>query len=151
MLLPLAIFGGLCVYSWKTRKLHGFAWGGFSGTINAMPSILLKISWIVVGMEASIFQQLRHPYLYIALLLGIAATTTSQIGFLRDRAIIVVPTFISFNMIVPAILEYFVFGVSLRPIQYLAMGGIIFGVIFLSLSTPDKALALELESEEAEE
>jgi len=148
MLIPLATFGGLCAYAWKTRKLHGFAWGGLSGTINSMPSMLLKISWIVVGTEASIFQQLKYPYLYLAMILGIATTATSQVGFLRDRAIIVVPTFISFNMIVPAALEYFVFGVSLEPIQYLSMVGIIFGVIFLSISTPDKALALEIDKEQ---
>ena len=86
----------------------------------------------------------------MALFVGIIATATSQVGFWRDRAIIVVPTFVSFNMIVPAILEYFVFGVSLNLVQYAAMGGIIGGVIFLSLSTPEEVLAVELEKKPAD-
>ncbi len=149
-LVPISFFGLLSVYALFTKKLHGFAWGAFSGSCNAIPSLLLKVSWVVVGTEVSVFEQLKHPYIYLALLVGIIATATSQVGFWRDRAIIVVPTFISFNMIVPAVVEYFVFGVSLYTIQFIAMGGIIVGVILLSLSTPEAVLAVDLE-EAAEE
>jgi len=144
-MIPIALFGALSAYALVSRKLHGFAWGALSGSCNAIPSLLLKVSWVVVGTQASIFEQLRHPYLYLALLVGIVATATTQVGFWRDRAIIVVPTFISFNMIVPAIAEYFIFGVRLHHMQFAAMGGIILGVILLSLSTPEAVLAVELE------
>ena len=144
-LIPLGLFGILSAYALKTGRMWGFAFGGLSGSFNAIPSMLLKISWLIVGHEASVIAQLRHPYLYVALLMGIVATATTQVGFWRDRAIIVVPTFISLNMIVPAVLEYFIFGVSLQLVQYLAMAGVIGGVIFLSLSTPEAVLAVKVE------
>ena len=147
ILIPLGLFGLLSGYALKTRRLHGFAFGGLSGSCNAIPSMLLKISWVVVGPTASVFEQLKHPYLYVALLVGIGATATTQVGFWRDRAIIVVPMFVSLNMIVPTILEYFVFGVSLNLIQYIAMAGIIGGVIFLSMATPEEVLAVELKKQ----
>ena len=150
-LIPLALFGLLCVYAVKTGRMWGFAFGGLSGSCNAIPSLLLKISWVVVGHEASVFAQLRHPYLYLALTLGIVATATTQVGFWRDRAIVVVPTFISLNMVVPAIFEFFIFGVSLQLVQYVAMAGVIAGVIFLSLSTPEAVLAVKVKQADAAE
>jgi len=147
-LVPIGFFGLLSLYALKTRKLHGFSFGALSGACNALPSMLLKVSWIVVGPAATVFEQLKHPYLYVALLIGIAATATTQVGFWRDRAIIVVPTFVSFNMIIPAVLEYFVFGVTLSTIQYIAMACIIGGVIFLCISTPEEVLAVELEGKD---
>jgi len=149
-LIPVGFFGALAAYALMSKRLHGFAWGALSGSCNAIPSMLLKVSWVVVGPAAGIFEQLNYPYLYVALFVGIIATATSQVGFWRDRAIIVVPTFVSFNMIVSAILEYFVFDVSLNSVQYAAMGGIIGGVIFLSLSTPEEVLAVDLKKKPAD-
>ncbi|GEM_PF-2357984 len=144
-LVPLAAFVVLCAVALASKRLHGFSFGALSGFLNAIAALLTKVSWVHVGTNASVFEQLKYPFLYIALIFGIGATVLTQVGFWRDRAIIVVPTFMSVCIISPAVLEYFVFGNYLQMVQYIFMGGIIAGVIFLSLSTPEEILAVELE------
>jgi len=143
--IPLIIFGLLSLYALYSKRIHGFSFGALAGACNAVPSLLIKVSWVHVGENAPVWDQLREPFLYIALLVGIGATVFTQLGFWRDRAIIVVPSFMSFNIVIPAVLEYYIFGVALQPTQFVALGAIIAGVIFLSLATPEQVLAVELE------
>ena len=143
--IPLVVFGLLSLYALYSRRIHGFSFGALAGACNAVPSLLIKVSWVHVGENAPVWGQLREPFLYVAVLIGIGATIFTQLGFWRDRAIIVVPSFMSFNIVIPAVLEYYVFGVVLQPAQFVALAAIIAGVIFLSAATPEKVLAVEPE------
>jgi len=64
--------------------------------------------------------------------LGIGATVTTQLAFWRSKAMVVIPTFNSLVMLSPLVIEYFTFGISLQPMQYLGIGISIGGVIILT-------------------
>jgi drug/metabolite transporter (DMT)-like permease len=95
--------------------------------------------------------QLKGPWLYLAFIFGILATVFTQIGFWRDRALIVVPTYTSLTMMTPAIMEYLVFGFRLDTIQYASLIFIVLGVVILCSGTPEAVLAGDFSAVKGEE
>jgi drug/metabolite transporter (DMT)-like permease len=138
VLLPPAL------YSWKTNKLHGLIFGAIPGIFIGVALILADMALVKSGN--SILGQLRNPYPYIAMFLGLGALTTTQLAFWRARAMVVVPTINSFIILTPVVIEYFTFGTVLQPAQYLAIAVIIGGVVMLTYT--EKQDRMEAEDEE---
>ena len=136
----VAFHGLLAAFSLVTKKLHGFAFGSIAGSCNGLAAVLVKVAGIHAA-GGGLGVQLSGPYLYIAMLSGIGATVFTQVGFWKDRALIVVPTMTSFWIMIPAVLEYFVFGFNLQPIQYVAVAMIISGVIVLCSGASEAVLS----------
>lgn len=130
----------LAVFSLLTRRLHGFAFGFLAGTVNGIALVLVKVGAVDAG-SGELAAQLADPWLYLGLLFGIGATVFTQVGFWRDRALIVVPTYTSLTIMTPAVLEYFVFGFNLVPTQYGALVCIVAGVIVLCSGASEEALS----------
>jgi len=137
----LVVFhGALAAFSRVTKKMHGFAFGSIAGSCNGIASVLVKVANIHAG-GSQIGVQFSEPYIYFAILSGIGATVFTQVGFWKDRALIVVPTMTSFWIIIPAVMEYLVFGFNLQPIQYAAVALIIAGVIVLCSGASEAVLS----------
>lgn len=133
-----------------TKKLHGFAFGALAGACNGFPLVLVKIA-VISGGSGEFIQQLRGPFIYMAIFIGIFATVFTNIGFWKDRALIVVPTYTSFSIMVPAVFEYLAFGFGLQPIQYGALGIMLSGVVVLCTGAPEAVLAGDFRAAPQEE
>lgn len=144
LVISLAVFMGidilLAAFSLATKKLHGFSFGFLAGSVNGIALVLVKVAAISAG-SGELVAQLLGPWLYIGMVFGILATVFTQIGFWRDRALIVVPTYVSLTIMGPAILEYYVFGFRLLGSQYIALGFIIAGVIILCSGASEEVLS----------
>lgn len=144
LLISLGVLLGidllLAIFSLSTRKLHGFSFGFLAGSVNGIALTLVKVAALSEGSMA-LGAQLKGPWLYLAFIFGILATVFTQIGFWRDRALIVVPTYTSLTMMTPAIMEYLVFGFRLDTIQYASLIFIVLGVVILCSGTPEAVLA----------
>ena len=136
----LGIDGILLAIALLTKRIWGFSFGFMAGSVNGIAALLVKVAALSSGSMALV-EQLQGPWLYIAMLFGIFATIFTQIGFWRDRALIVVPTYTSLTMMVPAVMEYFVFGFSLSTIQYISLGTIVAGVIILCSGASEAVLS----------
>lgn len=144
LLISLGVLLGidllLAVFSLTTRKLHGFSFGFLAGSVNGIALTLVKVAALSAGSMA-LGAQLKGPWLYLAFLFGIFATVFTQIGFWRDRALIVVPTYTSLTMMTPAVMEYLVFGFRLDTVQYLSLLFIVAGVVVLCSGAPEAVIA----------
>jgi drug/metabolite transporter (DMT)-like permease len=132
----LGVFLALAAFAWKTGKIYGFAFGAIPGIFIGSALILADIALVKAGGD--MIGQLGNIYAWIAVIFGVLATVSSQFAFWRGRAMVVIPTTNSFVILAPVVIQYFTFGTMLRPIQYLAIGVIIAGVILL---TSTEALA----------
>ncbi len=132
----------LATFSLLTKKLHGFSFGFLAGSVNGIALVFVKVAAIDAG-SGEVIAQIMDPWLYLGLLFGIGATVFTQIGFWRDRALIVVPTYTSLTIMTPAVLEYFVFDFNLVPAQYAALVFIVTGVIVLCSGASEEVLSGE--------
>jgi drug/metabolite transporter (DMT)-like permease len=126
----VAVMTPIAIWSWKTNKLFGLVFGSIPGLCVGVAMILADMALVKSGN--SFTGQLLNPYPYAAFLLGVAATVTTQLAFWRAKAMVVIPTFNSLVMLSPLVIEYFTFGISLQPMQYLGIGISIGGVIILT-------------------
>jgi drug/metabolite transporter (DMT)-like permease len=139
-----AVFAPLALYSWKTDRLYGFTFGAIPGILIGTAMILGDMALVKSGND--FFGQLKNPYPYVALLIGLAALTTTQLAFWRAKAMVVVPTINSFVILTPVVIEYFTFGTVLQPLQYAAVIAIIGGVVMLTYT--EKQDRMEAKDEE---
>lgn len=140
ILVTAAVFVPLAIYSWKTNHLYGFTFG-------AIPGILIGISIMIGDMALvrasdSFFGQLRYPHPYVALLVGSGALVLTQFAFWRARAMVVVPTTNSFVILTPAIYQILTFDTRLLPMQWVAVGAIVLGVILLTATSKQDRMVL---------
>lgn len=118
------------VWSWKTSKLFGLVFGSIAGTCVGVAMILADMALVKSGND--FWGQLLNPYPYFAFILGVAATVFSNVAFWRARAMVVIPTFNSVVMLSPLLIEFFTFGVTLQPLQYLGALTSVGGVVLLT-------------------
>lgn len=123
-----------------TKRIWGLAFGFCAGSVNGIALTLVKVAAVTAG-SMNMLAQLQGPWIYIGLVFGIFATVFTNIGFTRARALIVVPTYTSLTMMTPALMEYFVFDLSLSPIQYASLGVIVAGVVILCSGASEAVLS----------
>lgn len=147
-LVLLAVFGALAGYSWKANRLHGFSFGAIPGILIGMAMILGDMALVESGND--MVGQLKNPYPYVAIVLGIAALAVTQLAFWRAHAMVVVPTINSFIILAPVVIERFTFGTVLAPLQYIGIVTIVAGVVLLTATEKqDRIEGLEEPAAEA--
>jgi len=125
-----AVFGPLSAFSWKTNRYYGFTFGAIPGILIGCAMILGDIALVESGDD--MLGQFTNPYPYIAIVLGTGALIVTQLAFWRSKAMVVVPTINSFVILTPVVFERFTFKTILQPLQYLAVGAIMTGVVLLT-------------------
>ncbi|MFO8056560.1 MAG: EamA family transporter [bacterium] len=129
----MAAFALLVVYTLVTGNLHGVIFGCLAGTFIGIGLFIADIALVESG--GSFLGQLKNPYPYVAMVAGVSALAVTQVGFLRARAVVVVPCQNSFTILIPLLLEYLVYTIHLSPPQYLGIVVLIPGVIVLSTTS----------------
>lgn len=126
-----AVYAPLAIYSWRARRWHGVVFGSLAGAMIGAAMVLGDVA--LVEADGDVLGQFGGPYVYIALLIGNGALAMTQLAFWRAPAMVVVPTTNSFVIFTPVVLQYFTFGTVLHPVQLLAVGVIIAGVVRLTM------------------
>lgn len=131
------VFGiGGCVVAKFWTRLHAVAWGCLAGICLGTSFFLADAALVEAGGD--FVGQLRNPYPYIAFGFGIGATVTTQIGFLKGRALEVVPAVNSAAIATPILLEILLYARYPRPLAGIVLAMIITGVYLLSTGTAAK-------------
>ena len=119
-----------CVAALRFRRIHGVAFGVTSGMFIGLALFLADAALVRAG--GSFFGQFATLYPYIALLFAVGAVTLTQVGFLRSRALEVVPAVNSALIITPLVLEGAIYGDLPRAATTAFIVVIIVGVVLLS-------------------
>jgi hypothetical protein len=128
----LLVLSAICVGAWRRwRRLHGIAFGALAGLLIGAAIFLAHAARVRAGV--SFIDQLRTPYLYIAFVFSLAAPFVSQLGFLRSRALEVVPAVNSATILSPLLLEIAIYGARPDPLDLILIGVILVGVLLLSI------------------
>lgn len=117
----------------RWRRWHGVSFGMTAGLLIGIGIFLVDIAQVHAGKSFS--AQLGTPYLYLAFSFAVLAMVITQIGFLRGRALEVVPAVNSATILAPLLLEMFIYGVVPAPLTLALIGVIFLGVFLLSTGT----------------
>ena len=135
LLVLLAV--GACTAALYWRRIYGVTFGLTAGILIGVALFLADAALVRAG--GSFFGQLSNPYPYAAMFLAILAVVTTQIGFLRSRALEVVPAINSAVILTPLLLEGAIYGAFPEIIRLLLIVMIVAGVCLLSAGAAGRA------------
>ncbi len=130
VIVPVLVLAAVCAASLRVRAIHGVAFGAMAGFFIGLSLFLGDVALVKAGGD--LVGQLRNPYPYVAMSIGVLALTATQIGFLRARALIVVPAVNSAAIVTPVFLEGAIYGQFPRSLTVVFIGVVIIGVVLLS-------------------
>jgi hypothetical protein len=130
VIVPVAVLAAACAAALRVRAIHGVAFGAMSGFFIGLSLFLGDVALVKAGGD--LVGQLSNPYPYVAMAIGVLALTATQIGFLRARALIVVPAVNSAAIVTPVFLEGAIYGQFPRSLTVVFIGVVIVGVVLLS-------------------
>jgi uncharacterized membrane protein YhaH (DUF805 family) len=133
-LVGVAVVG--CLLALKIKRIHGVTFGLTAGMCIGVPYFLLHAGGTQV--DQSILKMLATPYPYVALTFGLTATFTTQVGFLRGRALEVVPAVNSAMILSPLLLEGVIYHHLPQADTMAFIALILSGVLLLSRGTAAK-------------
>lgn len=125
-----AIFVPLAIFSWVSRRWHGFTFGALAGAMIGVSMVLGDLALVAAGGDMT--GQMNTPWPYVALTIGTGALGVTQLAFWRANAMIVVPTTNSFVILTPVFIEWLTSGTVLHLAQYGGLASIVAGVILLT-------------------
>lgn len=128
LLLALGVSG--CIVARFVPRMHGIAWGLAAGILIGLAIFIADVALVQVGGD--MLGQLRTPYPWLALFCGASATVVTQFGFLKGRALEVVPAVNSAALTTPLILETVIYRSLPGTGQLATIGVVLMGVILLS-------------------
>lgn len=128
-----------CFFAFKNKKIYGITFGLNGGMYLGLGLFLADAA--LVKANGSMLGQLANPYPYFAFFFGIMATVCSQIGFLKARALEVVPAVNSSTILTPLFLEGIIYKVFPEAISIVLIVVIVIGVLLLSMGTASKISA----------
>ncbi len=134
--IPMSVGVVGCVIARFIPRLHAVAWGCLAGICLGSSFFLADAALVKAGGD--LVGQLSNPYPYVAMVVGIGAMVTTQIGFLKGRALEVVPAVNSAAIITPVLLEIFLYARYPRPLAGVMIVVIVAGVYLLSTGTAAK-------------
>ena len=136
MLLATIVVAVVVLY---LKRLHGLVFGLSAGMMVGIALVLADAA--LVRADGSMVGQLGTPYPYAAMVFAMLATVFTQIGFVRARALEVVPSVNPAILLTPILLEIMIYGVW-PEIGSLCVIGVIFaGVVLLSTGAAAKVSA----------
>jgi uncharacterized membrane protein len=119
-----------CFTAFRLRKLHGMTFGLAAGLSIGLAIFIADAGLVRSGDSLS--GQFSTPYPYIAILFAATATAVTQVGFLRGRAVEVVPSVNAAIILTPLILEGIIYR-HLPPLGILTFVAVVVaGVLLLS-------------------
>ena len=119
-----------CVVAFRLRKLHGMTFGLAAGLCIGLAIFIADAGLVRSGDSLS--GQFLTPYPYVAIFFAGTATAVTQVGFLRGRAVEVVPSVNAAIILTPLLLEAIIYR-HLPPPGILAFVAIVVaGVLLLS-------------------
>jgi drug/metabolite transporter (DMT)-like permease len=127
-LFAVAALGCVAALFW--RRIHGVAFGSTAGLGIGAALFIGDAALVKAGGDFG--AQLDNPYPYIAMGFATLAMVVTQFGFLRGRALEVVPAVNSATILTPIALELLIYGVRPTPLQLAITGVILTGVMLLS-------------------
>ncbi len=117
-------------YTLVTGRFHGTVFGSLAGSLIGIAMIWGNISMTV--SHGNFWHQFASPFIYLAMLTGTAALVLTQVAFLRSRAVVVVPCSNSLMILVPALLERAILGVSIGRGQMVGIAAIVAGIVLMT-------------------
>lgn len=136
--ISLLLIGGIaCLAARRWPRMHGVAYGATAGICIGIALFLGDAA--LVRSDGSLTDQLRNPYPYLALLIAAAATVITQFGFLKGRALEVVPAVNTAIILIPIILEGVIYGALPSATQLGLTLVVLTGVILLSTGAAARA------------
>jgi drug/metabolite transporter (DMT)-like permease len=126
-----------CITAFRLRKLHGMTFGLAAGLSIGLAIFIADAGLVRSGDSLS--GQFLTPYPYIAILFAATATAVTQVGFLRGRAVEVVPSVNAAIILTPLILEAIIYRQLPQLIIILLVSIIVAGVLFLSTGAAARA------------
>jgi drug/metabolite transporter (DMT)-like permease len=126
-----------CITAFRTRRLHGMTFGLTAGLSIGL-AIFIADAGLVRGGD-SLSGQFLTPYPYIAIFFAVSATVVTQIGFLRGRAVEVVPSVNAAIILTPMILEGVIYHQLPQLASLVLVVVIVTGVLFLSTGAAARA------------
>lgn len=128
-----------CLIALKIKKIHGIIFGISAGFCLGLTIFLADAA--LVRADGSLSGQFLNPYPYAAIVFAITTTFVTQIGFLRGRALEVVPAINSATILTPIIFEIFIYKVYPELFAMTIVAIIITGVIMISVGAASKVTA----------
>lgn len=134
----LALSAGLCAAAFAaplalaqiTKKGRAFVYAAIAGAFLGFMVTLFDIAGVAGG--GGLVGMVKTPYFFIGFLCGNMAFIMTNVAFFHGSGIVIVPTVNSFMIVMPVILEIFIFRVLLRPMQYAGIALIVLGVVVLT-------------------
>ncbi len=128
-----------CVVTKFFPATHGVIWGVASGVGTGMAIFLADAALVRSG--GSLVGQLGNSYPYVALVYALAANVAAQIGYVKAKALVVVPSTNAAIILSPYFMEGAVYGQFPSTTLLFFMLVIVTGVIYLSTGPAAKASA----------
>ena len=119
-----------CVVAFRLRKMHGMTFGLAAGLSIGLAIFIADAGLVRSGDSLS--GQFLTPYPYVAIGFAITATVVTQIGFLRGRAIEVVPSVNAAIILTQLVLEVVIYRQIPQPACLFLVAVILAGVLLLS-------------------
>jgi drug/metabolite transporter (DMT)-like permease len=126
-----------CVTAFRLKKLHGMTFGLAAGLSIGLAIFIADAGLVRSGDSLS--GQFLTPYPYIAMGFAVTALVVTQIGFLRGRAVEVVPSVNAAIILTPLILEGIIYRQLPQLPIILLVAIIVSGVLLLSTGVAARA------------
>lgn len=128
--VSVAVFAILALATRLLGRGRAFIFALIAGTFLALMVIFFDIAG-TVGGEGFVGKFLT-VYFLVGFFCGNGAFVFTNLAFFHGSATMIVPTVNSFMILMPIIYEYFVFGATMKPVQYAGVGVIVAGVVILT-------------------
>ena len=129
-----------CLASLVWRRIHGVAFGLAAGACIGLALFLADVALVRGG---SFFGQFFTPYPYAAYGLSGVALVVTQIGFLRGKALTVVPAVNTATVLVPVVLQGVIYRALPEPHLLGLIALVVAGVVLLSTGAATRATVEE--------
>lgn len=134
----LGILFATCLAAIRFRRIHGISFGITAGFCLGLTLFFGDAA--LIRSDGSILKQFYNPYPYIAITFAIITTIITQLGFLRGRALEVVPALNSATIITPLVLEIIIYKI-VPPVPIFAIIALLLlGVYILSIGAASRAV-----------
>ncbi len=126
LILLCTIMGCFTLLGLYSKTHHytaaGVIFGAFGGAFMCFQTLTKRITWIP-----------NYGY-FVAFMFGFAIATLimTNFGFLKAKAVVVVPSFTAMSISLPTVLAIFIFDEPVILLQWVGIAIIILGVIFLT-------------------
>jgi drug/metabolite transporter (DMT)-like permease len=133
------IYGFLWTLFRKKKKVLCVVLGGFAGALGGFVSQFQKISTSasldgqLITESVSGIDSLLNPFTLFWILLSITSMTVLQFAHKNGQPMQVIPSFSANFILIPVIGGVTCFGEVLHPVQWMAVGVIIIGVLMITI------------------